>query len=124
MVTPELLARKWGLSLEKAKDMLKAKTHECISSAVLHLTSRYPIYIISQRLRRIVCTFYTYALFKKQKYIIGNTCAQISTYGEVFVYVRPMQYKSQSVKAFNVVPRDIGVPNTLISYNTWEQAVP
>ena len=113
-----------GNMLIKIKYTLK-ETIQCnVHSELLPLISRYHTDIISQRLRRIVCTFYTYALFKKQKYIIGNTCAQISTYREVFVYVRPMQYKSQSVKAFNVVPRDIGVPNTLISYNTWEQAVP
>ena len=29
LVTPELLARKWGIAFEKAKDMLKAKTRDC-----------------------------------------------------------------------------------------------
>ena len=67
---------------------------------------------------RISCTFYTEKLFEKQKAIIGNTCAQIFTDGEGFVYVHPIQYKSQAGEYLNVVTRDIGVPNTLISDNT------
>ena len=45
---------------------------------------------------------YTDKLFEKQKSIIGNTCAQIFTDGEGFVYVRPM---SQYGEALNAVTR-------------------
>ena len=31
LVTPELLARKWGIGLEKAKETSKATTKDCIS---------------------------------------------------------------------------------------------
>ena len=37
-----------------------------------------------------------------------------------FVYVHPIQSKSQSEEDLNVVTRDIGVPNTLISDNAGE----
>ena len=30
LVTPELLTRKWGIGLEKAKETLEKKTQECI----------------------------------------------------------------------------------------------
>ena len=63
-------------------------------------------------------------LFADQKYIIGNTCAQIFTDGEVFLYVHPMQYKSQSGETLNVLTRDIGIPNTLISHNSGGQMRP
>ena len=55
-------------------------------------------------------------LFAKHKYIIENTCAQTFTDGEGFVYIHPMQSKSQSGEDLNIVIKDIGVPNTLISY--------
>ena len=67
---------------------------------------------------------YTDALFSKQKYIIRNTCAQIFTYGEGFFYVHPILFKSQAVECLNLVTREIGVPNILISDNTGEQMVP
>ena len=100
--------------MEKAKEMLKVTTQDHICSSLLPLTSRYHTYLILKRLRRISCTFYTDTLFAKKKSIIGNTCAQIFTDVEGFVYVYPMRSKSQSGEDFNVATRDIGVPNTLI----------
>ena len=43
-VTPEMLARKWEIGLEKVKQTLKATTQDC--TALLSLTSRYRIYLI------------------------------------------------------------------------------
>ena len=63
-------------------------------------------------------------LFANQKYIIGNTCAQIFTDGEVFVFVHLMQSKIQAGEDFNVVTRDVVVLNTLISDNAGEQTGP
>ena len=57
-------------------------------------------------------------LFAKQKYIIGNTCANIFTDREGLVYVHPMRFKAQAGEAYNEMTRDIGVPDTLIFYNT------
>ena len=82
LVTPELMARKWVIALEKTEYTLKAPTQYCIFSYLLPLTRRNRTYLISQCLRSISCTFYTDTLFVKQKYIIGNTCAQIFMDGE------------------------------------------
>ena len=92
LVTPELLARKWGIVLEKLTEMLKATTQGFISSSLLPPTMRYRTYLISKRIRGISCTFYTDMLFATQKSIIVNICAQIFTDREVFVYVHPMVY--------------------------------
>ena len=62
--------------------------------------------------------------FANQKYIILNTCAQIFTEREGFVYLHSMKSKSQAVEALNVTTRNIGVPNTLISDNTGEHTGP
>ena len=63
-------------------------------------------------------------LFAKNKYIIGNTCANIFMDGEGFINVHPMLSKSQVGEALNVVTRDIGGPNTLISDNAGEHTGP
>ena len=46
LVTPELLAKKWGIDSEKGKDMLKTTTQDVIFSALLNLTGRYHAYLI------------------------------------------------------------------------------
>ena len=76
-ITPELLASKWGIGLEKAKETLKATTQDCIRSDLLPLTRRYRTYLILQCLQRISCTVYTDMLFAKHIYIKDNTCAHI-----------------------------------------------
>ena len=93
LVTPELLARMWRIGLEKAKETLKKTTKDYILSSIIPPTGRYRIYLVSQRLRRILCTLYMDTLFEKQKSVIGKTCAQICTDRRGFVYVHLMLYK-------------------------------
>ena len=49
-VQPDLLARKWGIGLDKAKATLKSTTQDSIRSAILPLTRRYRTDLMSQRL--------------------------------------------------------------------------
>ena len=56
-VTPELLTRKWVICLENAKETLKSTTQDCICLDLLLLTSIHRIYLISQHLSRLSCTF-------------------------------------------------------------------
>ena len=48
VLTPELLARKWGIGLERANETFKATTKDCILSALLPITRRYGTYLISE----------------------------------------------------------------------------
>ena len=48
LITPELLARKWGIGLEKAKETLKSTTQDCIRSVLIPLTRRYRTDLILQ----------------------------------------------------------------------------
>ena len=50
---PSILARKWGIGLQKAKDTLKCTTQMNMRSAVLPLTRRYRTDLLSPRLRRL-----------------------------------------------------------------------
>ena len=120
-VQPDLLARKWGIGLDKAKATLKNTTQDSIRSAILPLTRRYRTDLMSQRLRRLSATWYTDTLFSKIKSIEGNNCAQLFTDGE-FVHITPMESKSEAGQALNALTRDIGVPNTIIRDGSLEQA--
>lgn len=56
-INTELIARKWGICLDRAKATLKCTTQQCIRSAVLPLTRRYRTDLMSQRLRRLSTTW-------------------------------------------------------------------
>ena len=114
-VNTDLLAQKWGIGMEKAKDTLKCTTQKCIRSAILPLTRRYRIDLMSQRLRRLSTTWYTDTLFSQDKSVVGNKCAQMFTDGEGFAYVHPMRSKSEAGEALQRVAMDVGVPNTIIN---------
>ena len=89
-ISADILARKWGIVIDKAKRTLQSTTHDNVRSALKPLTRRYRTDFLSQRLRRLNCRFYTDTLFAKDKYIVNNTCAQIFADGE-FVHIIPMR---------------------------------
>ena len=74
-VSPQLLAQKWGIGLEKAKATLKCTTQKVTRSATMPLHRRYRTDLMSQRLRRLSTTWYTDTLFAKEKSLVGNRCA-------------------------------------------------
>ena len=74
------------------------------------------IFNITPPKEALVHILYGYIIYKEEIYH-RNTCDQIFTDGEGFVYIHPNKSKSQTGKALNVVTIDIIVPNTLISYN-------
>ena len=75
-ISADLLSRKWGIGIDKAKWTLQSTTQDNEISALEPLTRRYRTDFLLQRLRRLNCRFYTDTLFEKDKYIVGNTCAK------------------------------------------------
>ena len=110
---PALLARKWGIGLQKAKDTLKVTTQLNIRSAILPLSRRYKTDMLSQRLRRLSTRFYTDTGYGPSKSLAGNTCMQIFTDGEGFVVAYPMSSKAGAGDMLQRNCNDVGVPNEL-----------
>ena len=77
---------------------------------------RYRTDLMSQRLHRLNCIFYTDTLFSKDKSIVRNTCAQIFTDGE-FVQIIPMRSKSEAVTTVYRINWDVGVAKTIFMEN-------
>ena len=96
VISPELLAQKWGIGIEKVKDKIRGTAQNSIRSAILPLTWKYRTDFLSQILHRLSSTCYTDTLFSTQKSILGNTCAQMFTDGKGFTYVHPMKSKAQA----------------------------
>ena len=76
-ISADILARKWGIVIDKAKQTLQSTTQDNVRSALKQLTRRYRKRLLSQRLRILNCIFYTDTLFAKEKSTVGNTCAHI-----------------------------------------------
>ena len=50
-ISADLLAIKWGIGLDKAKQTLQSTTQDNVRSALKPLTRQYRTYFLSQRLR-------------------------------------------------------------------------
>ena len=83
-ISADILARKWGIGIDKKNQTFQSTTQDDVRSALKPLTRRYKTYFLLQKLRRLNCRFYKDTLFAKNKSIVGNTCAQIFTNGEFF----------------------------------------
>lgn len=116
-VTPELLARKWGIGLKTAKDTLANTTQLAIRSAIGPLTRRYRTDLLQQSHKRLKATFYTDTLFAKAKSVKQNKCAQIYTDGKGYVDARPVRNnKSDTLKdTLADIASDVGIPNVLVA---------
>ena len=110
--SPELLKRKWGIGLEKAKQTLKATTQLAVQYAVLLLTQRYCTDLMSQCLCHSNSHFYTDTLFLKHKSIEGNTCGQHFTDGESFVVLYPMDSKAKAGEKLTKLSHDVEIPKS------------
>ena len=120
-ISPELIARKWGIGIDKARKTLQCTTQHSIRSAILPLTRRYRTDVMSQRLRRLSTTWYTDTLFAKETSITGNTCAQLYADGQGFINVYPIDSKEKAGETLQMIVKDVGIPNTIISDNAPEQ---
>lgn len=120
-VSAESLAYKWECSIETAKATLDATTQLNLRSAVAPLTRGYRTDLLSQRLRRLDCKFFTDTLFAKVKSLSGNSCAQLYYDPNGFMYVYPMMSKGQAGESLDIFVNDVGIPNRLTYDGAAEQ---
>lgn len=112
-VTPEILAAKWRISLESARNTLHATTQLAVRHAQHPLRRRYRTDLLLTRHRRLGCTFYSDTMFNKFKSVGGFTCSQVFVSDDV-VLVYPLTSKAQAGEALKDFINDIGLPIKLI----------
>ena len=79
-ISSDMLARKWGIGLDKEKRTLQSTTQYHAISYLKPLTRRHRTDLLPQRLSGLNFGFYTDTIFAKDKSIVWNTCAQIFIY--------------------------------------------
>ena len=109
-----LLSRKWGIGLKKAKDTIAKTTQMNIRSALLPLTRRYRTDLLSQRLKRLSARFYTDTAFSKiGDSLRGNNCVQIYTDGDGSIFAYPLKSKADCGDSLQELCSQVGVPREL-----------
>ena len=122
--TAESLAEKWQMGLQRAQQTMRVTTQAGIRSALHPLSRRYRTDLMSSRLRRLNCTFYTDTLFSTTKSINQNTCAQLYTNGKGFVHVHPLRSKSLVDESLDLLTDFVGITNTIFCDGSNEQTGP
>ena len=109
-----LLSKKWGIGLQKARDTIAKTTQLNVRSALLPLTRRYRTDLLSQRLKRLSARFYTDTAFSKiGGSIRGNNCVQIFTDGDGSIFAYPIKSKEDAGEALQELCSQVGVPREL-----------
>ena len=122
-IDPETLSKRWRISLDAARDTLKATTQNLIQQPVHPITRRFRTDLATIRYRALGDTFYSDTAFSKVKSLTGMTCTQIFCNRD-FIYAVPMRSKSEAGNALKIFNEDVGNPREMITDNAKEQVSP
>ena len=119
---PEVLARRWGIGLEAAKNTLKHTTSRAIRT-VLHpsISRRWRTNDRMLRYRRIPVDMFTDTLVTKVKSRRGNMYAQIFGASNGWKRAFPMKKKSEAHEGLSLMFQRDGVPPKLVLDGAKEQ---
>jgi hypothetical protein len=114
-VSPENIARKWNIGLDRAKDTLRVTTQKGIRYAIHPIHRRYRVdhlLHLGLQARQIVKQFYLDHMQSRVKSLSQNTGAFVYTTGE-FTKVYPVTTTSKAGETLAEFARDVGVPTDL-----------
>jgi Reverse transcriptase (RNA-dependent DNA polymerase) len=113
-VSPEELARKWGIGLETAKHTLRVTTQHGIRTAIHPMTRRLRVDHLHLHRHRLKGTWFADTLLSKVKSKLGNTCANIYTQGK-FTRAIPMSSRKDAGQSLIEFTDDVGIPERLVT---------
>jgi hypothetical protein len=114
-VTPEHVARSWGIGLDQAKETLRVTTQKGLRYAIHPIHRRYRVDHLQHlglNVRRIVRQFYVDHMQAKVKSLSQNTGAFVYTTGS-FTKVYPVIGTGKAGETLAEFARDVGVPTDL-----------
>ena len=118
-LTPEQLAKKWGIGLKTAKRTLLATTHRCVKT-VGDLTRRFRTDKTHMRYRRLSTKhgqFYVDTLHSKVKSIRSYKCGNLYTNNLGFRKFFPMTTESETPSTLQTFITMVGLPPALHADN-------
>jgi len=123
-VDAEHLSKIWRIDLEMAQHTLDVTTQQRTHTANPSLSKNYSTSDGMLRYKRINEHFFMDTFFatkKAGKSSCGHTCCQLFVTDKGFVYVVPMQSKSEVLQAVKQFAKEIGAPDAIISDALREQ---
>lgn len=123
-VSVEQLSKVWRIDLETAKRTLDVTTQRCKRSENPTLSRNYSTNDRMLRYKRISQHFFMDTFFaskKSGKSSRGNSCMQLFVSDKGFIYVVPMQSKSQVPQALKMFAKEVGAPDAVICDAAREQ---
>ena len=120
-VSPEGLAKNWGIGLETAKMTIAASTQRAVRDFT-HTTGgrRLKPYAWVLGMKRISGDVYTDTLIAKCKSIRGNKYCQIYVTPFHFMFARPIKLKEEAHLTLTEFFQEVGIPNRIIPDNAKE----
>ena len=109
-LTPDVLAKKWGIGVETAARTLKVTTQKGLRQAVHPISRRYRTQHSQYRYNHLKTTFYADTMFSKTKSLNGNTCAHVFVNDINFSNVTCTPLKSDAWRGLNELFDDVGIP--------------
>ena len=123
VVTKEVLARRWGISMDTAHRTLRATTQRGVRSFLnptdRRLSTRLPHLSFPMLRGR---KMYTDTLFAKVKSIRSNACAQDWTDGNGYTLFYPLRSKMEAYTTVHRMVHDMkGIPEVIVNDGAGEQ---
>jgi hypothetical protein len=114
-LTPEILARKWGIGVETAAKTLEVTTHKGMLRSNMPYDCKVRQCFNLLKFPTVGGTWYTDTAFANVKSIRGMKCSQIWTNGLGFDHFHPLEAKPDVHQSLSWFIKDVGIPNLVIS---------
>lgn len=119
----EILAKRWGTSLNTAERTLTQTTQRGLRYLEGPLDRRFRTRQKQLDCRYLKTNMYTDTMFKEKASARGNTCIQLFVTSEGFVAGKPIKSKADAHEVLDYVCRTYGVPQLLVSDNAKEETL-
>jgi Reverse transcriptase (RNA-dependent DNA polymerase) len=120
-VPNETLARRWGTSLQTAKETIACTTQQGLRATQGELTRPFRTRQKQLENRYLNTKMYTDTLFMSTPSARGSTCFQLFVTSEGFVAGKPLKSKADAYEVLEYVCRKYGVPKLLVSDGAREE---
>jgi len=117
-LTPEYLAKKWGISLESAKHTITSTSHNSIRTTTGSTPKRFRIRAHQSCYRQLggyLSTFASDTFSSKVKSLRGNNYVQLFCNRANFVRSYPINLKSHAYHSLDRFIHEVGVPTELLT---------
>ena len=123
-VTPEHLSKIWRISQEDARQTINTTTQTSVQTQDPTLSCNYGTNDCMLRYRCIQDYFFMDTFFATKirgRSTRGHTCCQLFVMDKGFLYVVPMQWKSEVLQVIKQFAKEIGAPTSIIADMSGEQ---